>query len=32
MKKVLVSAKPSAPDSGQDWTIRSVAELERVLE
>jgi putative hydrolase of the HAD superfamily len=31
MKKVLVSAKTEAPDAGQDWTVRTVAELESVL-
>jgi HAD superfamily hydrolase (TIGR01549 family) len=31
MKKVLVSAKAPAPDAGQDWTVRSVSELESVL-
>ena len=31
MKKALVCASASAPAAGQDWTIRSVAELERVL-
>lgn len=31
MRKALVCAKPSPPDAGQDWTVRSVAELEAVL-
>lgn len=31
MKKALVCAKPASPDAGQDWTIRSVAELESIL-
>lgn len=31
MKKVLVSSAPSTPDAGQDWTVRTVAELEAVL-
>lgn len=31
MKKALVCAKPAAPDAGQDWTVRSVAELETLL-
>ena len=32
MKKTLVCARTPAPDAGQDWTVRSVAELEAVLE
>jgi len=31
MKKALVSVAAEAPDAGQDWTIRSVLELEKVL-
>lgn len=31
MKKALVTAKTQAPDAGQDWTVRSVSELEGVL-
>jgi putative hydrolase of the HAD superfamily len=31
MKKALISAAPKAPEAGQDWTIRSVIELEAVL-
>jgi putative hydrolase of the HAD superfamily len=31
MKKVLVTGAKSAPDAGQDWTVRTVAELEAVL-
>jgi putative hydrolase of the HAD superfamily len=31
MKKALVCAAPLAPDAGQDWTVRTVAELEAVL-
>ncbi len=31
MKKVLVCAKAQTPDAGQDWTVRTVAELEAVL-
>jgi len=31
MKKALVTAKAAAPDAGQDWTIRSVLELESIL-
>lgn len=31
MKKALVCAAKDAPAAGQDWTIRSVAELEQVL-
>lgn len=31
MKKALVSVKPQPPEAGQDWTIRSVTELEQVL-
>ena len=31
MKKALVTAKLQAPDAGQDWTVRSVSELEAVL-
>ncbi len=31
MKKVLISAAAAAPEAGQDWTIRSVMELEAVL-
>ena len=31
MKQVLVCAKTQAPDAGQDWTVRTVAELESVL-
>lgn len=31
MKKALVCAAPRAPEAGQDWTIRSVAELEALL-
>ncbi|MFI5347138.1 MAG: HAD family hydrolase [Elusimicrobiota bacterium] len=31
MKKTLVTAKPLIPDAGQDWTVRSVFELEAVL-
>ena len=31
MKKVLVCATPQAPTAGQDWTVRTVAELEAVL-
>jgi putative hydrolase of the HAD superfamily len=30
MRKVLVCAKAPAPEAGQDWTVRSVAELEAV--
>jgi HAD superfamily hydrolase (TIGR01549 family) len=32
MMKVLVCARPEAPDAGQDWTVRTVAELEAVLQ
>lgn len=31
MKTALVCAGPSAPDAGQDWTVRSVAELAAAL-
>lgn len=31
MKRALVCARPDAPDVGQDWTVRSVADLEGVL-
>jgi HAD superfamily hydrolase (TIGR01549 family) len=31
MRKVLVCSRPQAPDAGQDWTVRTVAELESVL-
>lgn len=31
MRKALVCAAADAPAAGQDWTIRSVAELEKVL-
>lgn len=31
MKRALVCAAPRAPDAGQDWTVRSVVELEAVL-
>ncbi len=31
MKKALVTAAPEAPKANQDWTIRSVVELEAVL-
>lgn len=31
MKKALVCAAPQPPAAGQDWTIRSVAELEALL-
>lgn len=31
MKKALISAAAEAPDAGQDWTIRSVLELESIL-
>ena len=31
MRKVLVCAKPQPPDAGQDWTVRTVAELEDAL-
>jgi putative hydrolase of the HAD superfamily len=31
MKQALVCAKAEAPDAGQDWTVRTVAELEAVL-
>ena len=31
MKKALVCAAAQAPDAGQDWTVRTVAELEAVL-
>ncbi len=31
MKKALVCAQPRVPDAGQDWTVRTVAELEAVL-
>ena len=31
MKKALVCASPQPPQAGQDWTIRSVIELESVL-
>lgn len=31
MKKALVTAKTPAPDAGQDWTVRSVVELEAIL-
>jgi putative hydrolase of the HAD superfamily len=31
MKKVLVSSKGETPAAGQDWNVRSVAELEAVL-
>lgn len=32
MKKVLVTSKSSAPDAGQDWTVRSVTELGGLLQ
>ncbi|MDE2142493.1 MAG: HAD family hydrolase [Elusimicrobia bacterium] len=31
MKKALVTVKPQAPDAGQDWTVRSVVDLEAAL-
>jgi putative hydrolase of the HAD superfamily len=31
MKKALISVKPQSPEAGQDWTLRSVTELERAL-
>ena len=31
MKRVLVCAQSEIPDAGQDWTVRTVAELEAVL-
>ena len=31
MKKALVCAARTAPDAGQDWTVRSVVELEKSL-
>jgi putative hydrolase of the HAD superfamily len=31
MKKALVCAGPQAPDAGQDWTVRTVADLEDAL-
>lgn len=31
MKKALVSSRRPAPDAGQDWTVRSVVELETVF-
>ena len=31
MKKALIAAGASVPDAGQDWTIRSVLDLEAVL-
>lgn len=31
MKRALVVAGPGTPDAGQDWTIRSVTELEELL-
>lgn len=31
MKVALVSGKDAPPDAGQDWTLRSVTELDRVL-
>ncbi len=31
MRKALVCAKPAVPDAGQDWTVRSVVELESAL-
>lgn len=31
MKKALISVAKTAPDAGQDWTIRSVVELEALL-
>ncbi len=31
MQKALVCAKSTAPDAGQDWTVRTVAELEAIL-
>ncbi len=31
MKKALVCANPRPPEAGQDWTIRSVLELESIL-
>jgi putative hydrolase of the HAD superfamily len=32
MRKALVCAEPQAPDAGQDWTVRTVAELEGALQ
>ncbi|MBI4061443.1 MAG: HAD family hydrolase [Elusimicrobia bacterium] len=32
MKRALIAASGEAPDVGQDWTVRSVAELEGALE
>lgn len=31
MKKALVCAKTAPPEAGQDWTVRSVVELEKIL-
>ncbi|MDE2491218.1 MAG: HAD family hydrolase [Elusimicrobia bacterium] len=31
MRRALVCTKPQAPDAGQDWTVRSVVELEALL-
>jgi putative hydrolase of the HAD superfamily len=31
MRMALVCPRPEAPDAGQDWTVRTVAELEDVL-
>ena len=31
MKKALISIAAEKPDAGQDWTIRSVTELEAIL-
>ena len=31
MKRALISVAAEAPDAGQDWTIRSVADLEAIL-
>lgn len=31
MKKALISTAETAPDAGQDWTVRSVVELETLL-
>lgn len=31
MKKALISVAETAPDAGQDWTVRSVVELEALL-
>ena len=31
MRRALVAARGAIPDAGQDWTIRSVAELEAIL-